>query len=113
MTNEWQNDGKTETCQTLVKTLDNGSTLTNERTNGLTNDFQDQGSNRLVPDAPTPVDNHVSLKWRIKKEQIWLERWTYSRMGWSVYYGRRRVARYTTWARCCEHIAVAHRRFGL
>lgn len=37
--------------------FDNGFTLTNERTNELTDDLQDQGSNRLVPDAPTPVDN--------------------------------------------------------
>lgn len=39
--------------------FDNGFTLTNERTDGLTDDLQDQGSNRLVPDTPTPVENGV------------------------------------------------------
>lgn len=60
MTNGWQNDGKSDVSHTFVKTLDNGSTLTDERTNGLTNDLQDQGLNRLVLNAPMPVDNKVS-----------------------------------------------------
>jgi hypothetical protein len=52
-------------------------------------------------------------KWRIKKDRIWLNGWTYSHQGWSLYYANKRVARYATWARCCEHVATAHRRFGL
>lgn len=41
--------------------FDNGFTLTNERTDGLTNDLQDQGSNRLVLNAPKPVDNRIPV----------------------------------------------------
>ena len=46
----------------LPEKLDNRCTLTYERTNinELTNSYQDQGLNRSVPNAPTPVDNHES-----------------------------------------------------
>ena len=39
--------------------FDNGSTLTDERTNELTDDLQDQGLNRQVLNAPNPVDNRI------------------------------------------------------
>ena len=60
------------------------------------------------------------IRWRVRKESIWLVggysgegRSCRSRVAWSVYYGDKRVARYTTWRLCCDHIATAHRRFGL
>jgi hypothetical protein len=48
--------------QTHATRFDNGSTLTNGRTDGLTHDHQDSGSNSQVPDAPRGVD-----KWVIRK----------------------------------------------
>ena len=57
MTSGWQTDGNEEFSQRF----DSGSTLTDERTNGLTDDLQDQGLNRRVLNAPNPVDNDVLI----------------------------------------------------
>lgn len=55
-------------CQTSK--FDNGSTLTDERTDGRTNErLQDSGEYRPVLNAPPPVDNEVSapVRWVIRK----------------------------------------------
>lgn len=61
------------------------------------------------------------LRWRITKERIRVRplfpgeifRPYWSFMAWSVYYGGKRVARYRHWPDACDHIAVAHRKFGI
>lgn len=67
MANVWQKSGKTESCHRF----DNGSTLTNERTNGLTNSFQDSGSKSHVPNPGNPVDNSDCLCFEVE------DPWTY------------------------------------
>lgn len=41
----------------FVTGLDMAGTLTNERTNELTDDYQDKGRKSSVPNTPTPVNN--------------------------------------------------------
>lgn len=57
----WQPDNKTEPLPSPCHRFDNGSTLTNERTYGQTDDLQDQGTFSHVPDAPKPVENEVEV----------------------------------------------------
>jgi len=67
MTSAWQTDSKKEFCHRF----DNGSTLTDGRTDGLTHDLQDSGSKSYVPDTPNPVDNPDSVRWVIRKKRFW------------------------------------------
>ena len=55
MANAWQNDGNEE----FSHRFDNGSTLTDGRTDLRTTTKTERA--RLVPNAPTPVDNEVQV----------------------------------------------------
>lgn len=67
MANELANDQQTSGKTELSHRFDSGSTLTDERTNGLTHDLQDSGENTHVPNTSTPVDNRDSSRWVIRK----------------------------------------------
>lgn len=62
-----------------------------------------------------------AVRWRITKERVRVKplfpgenfRPYWSFEAWSVYYGTTRVGRYMKWERACEHVATAHRRFGI
>lgn len=57
---------------------------------------------------------YIVKRWKITKERVRIPREDdtgWSGFRWSVYYGTRRVGRYTTWAAACRHIQVAHDSF--
>lgn len=61
LANAWQPDSKKGPSSSSCHRFDKGSTLTDERTNGQTDDLQDQGASSSVPDAPNPVENEVEV----------------------------------------------------
>lgn len=67
LANGWQNSGKPE----VSHRFDSGSTLTDERTNGLTDVIQDSGAKSLVPDPPNGVDNRVPKRIQMSRQHPW------------------------------------------
>lgn len=51
--------------------FDNGFTLTNERTDVLTDDYQDSGAKSHVLDAPEGVDNRVPKRVQMSRQHPW------------------------------------------
>lgn len=83
LANTWQPDSKTGALPGLSHRFDSGSTLTNERTYGLTDAPPTTGSSSRVPDAPNPVDKRDGRVEKRHYRSLWPRIEELNALGWS------------------------------